>query len=186
MTTPDLTLRLMYPSDYLRAEDLLGKPVAVTIATVNIAALPLEGGQSADRVVIGLRKTSKKFVCGKTNGYSLGVLISSRAAEWIGKRIILCPDVDTFGREDVPCIRIASSPDAAPDRAAAYARAWKGERRRGKLVGRLKRALLGLSDKTAAPVEPEDPEIEDAPATAPVLSDDLFAGDHMREPGDDA
>ena len=178
--TADLTLSLMYPSKYVKAEDLIDKEgkaraVTVTIESVGVSNLKMAQGKDKRSTVIHLKDKEKEFVACKTNGYALGVLISANSKDWVGKRMVLIPDMDTLGRKIVPCIRIQGSPDATPERAAAYARAWKGERKGGKLISRLKDALNSLGPVVAQPVEKgeeeEQPEHNEAPAS---MSEDDF------------
>lgn len=171
----DLTLSVMFPSNYLACPDLKGRHVTITISGVSVDEVPMTGGKKSRKCVVCMAKTPKKLIVGKTNGYALGVLVSPHAREWIGKRITLCPDVDMFGGKQVPAIRIAGSPDAAPERAAAYASAWRGERQGGRLCGRLKRALGLLELGVAPPVEPE--EHEEAPVTEGELAADAAVDD---------
>lgn len=178
----DLTIGVLYPSEFLKAEDLKDRPVTVTIAGVSHEGVPMSGGKTERKVVLRFEKTNKKMIAGKTNGYALALLLcpSMNLRECVGKRVTLCPDIDRFGGQRVPAIRIAGSPDAHPDRADAYARAWKGKREGGALVGRIKRAL-GLFAVTAAPpIEPEDappPEREPESDATDAAPDELFGDD---------
>ncbi len=74
----------------------------------------------------------------------------------------------------MPCIRIAGSPDAPADRAAAYAKAWKGDRVGGELVSRVKAALALLELSGVPPVEASAPEpaAPDAPAEPDMFADE--------------
>lgn len=151
----DLTMGVLYPSKYLKADDLRGKPVTVTIAGVALDDVVMAGGSHEQKVVISLAKTLKLWIAGKTNGHSLAVLLGSDGHQWIGKRVVLIADVDRLGRDVVPCIRVQSSPDAPVARASAYEQAWRGTRERGALVARLKVALA-LLDMNRAALPPID------------------------------
>ena len=160
-TKADLTIGVMYPSKYLACEDLKGKTVTVAISSTSIDAVVMTGGAREMRPVLTLQNPKsgeliqKQLIAGKTNAFAIALLLGSRAADWSGKRIALCPDVDLFGKESVPCIRVAGSPDATPERAEAYAKAWKGERKRGALVARLNRgSTLPPSRMRAATYSP--------------------------------
>lgn len=163
----DLNLKLMYPSNYLAAEDLQGKHVTVAIHDVKMETLVMEGGVKSKKVVLTLAKPKngeiidKLLVAGKTNGYAIALLLGQNGRDWKGKRITLCPDEDMLKKDTVPCIRIAGSPDAAEDRAAAYSRAWKGDRIRGRLIGRIKQELRKLAPRVTQPVEQAEQEIAD-------------------------
>src|SRR4051812_40792334 len=108
-TSDDLNLSLMYPSKYLKAEDLRGHTVTVTIEHVNIEALMMTGGRKEKKVVIRFVGKEKQFVANKTNGFALGLLLGPHARSWEGKKVQLAPDVDTLGKDEVPCIRVVGS-----------------------------------------------------------------------------
>lgn len=172
----DMTLSVMFPSKYLKCSDLQGRNVPITISKVTIEDVPMTGGKKERKCVLSLAKTKKQLVIGKTNGYALGVLISSNAKTWEGKKITLCPDVTMFGKKKMPCIRIIGSSDAPPERAAAYARAWIGDRMGGELVSRLKREL-GLLELNGVPVtekaalEPMESPVGDDPSEPDMFAD---------------
>ena len=172
----ELTLGVMYPSKYLKASDLLGRQFELKIRSVGLEDVVMTNGRKERKLVLSFEKTTKLLIAGKTNGYALGVLIGSRAKDWEGKRVVLCADVDVLGRDgDVPCVRIVSSPDAPPARAEAYARAWRGERKRGKLVARLKAALNRLEPIAAPAVEEPEPEQIDESTPEPEAdAEELF------------
>lgn len=156
----DMDLSVLFPSEYLKCDDLKGKQVTVTISRVVNDLVQMSGGKKQKKLVLHLEKTHKKIIVGKTNSWSLGLLISTNARDWAGKRMTLTPDVDIFGGVEVPCIRIVGSPDAQPERAAAYARAWRGNRKRGDLVARVKKEISLLSVGTAPPVEEEEAVVD--------------------------
>ena len=172
----DLTLSVMYPSEYLKAGDLQGRNITVTVADVKVDAVPMTGGKKEKKCVVHIHKTKKKLIVGKTNAYCLGLLISSNARDWIGKRITLCPDVDKMSGVEVATIRIAGSPDAIPARAAKYASVWKGERKQGRLVSRVKAALALIELSGAPPVEAEEVAHEQTFGETPADDEpDMFA-----------
>lgn len=110
----------LHPSKYLSCDDLKGRTITVTIASVDMEPVQMSDGSEEEKVIIRFEKARKDFIGGKTNDYSLAVLLSRKPLEWVGKRVVLMPSTTSFGREVRPCIRIAGSPDAAPERAKAY------------------------------------------------------------------
>lgn len=179
----ELTLDVMYPDKYLKAEHLVdkrtGKSVSpvVTIEHLVVELVPMSGGKKANATVVTLKDKQKQWIVNKTNALSIGVLLGSkRPAEWIGKRIQLVVDEDEDRRVKgtVPCIRVLSSPDATPRQAAEYRRAWQGERKGGALCGRLKAAIARMVVTDVAPVEPapaDEPEQTQAVAAPPPDDD---------------
>jgi len=146
-----LTVELMFPGKYVKAEDLNGKASTVIIESIVKEDLIIKGGKKKTSWVATMKGKTKQFVLCKTNVLSLAVLHGSTLECWLNKKIVLIPDVDMRGREEVACIRIQGSPEAPPERAAAYTKAWKGERMRGELAARLKDAKERL-DKRPPPV----------------------------------
>lgn len=174
------TVELMFPGKYVKAEDLNGKASTVVIESIVKEDLIIKGGKKKPSWVATMKGKTKHFVLCKTNVLSLAVLHGSTLECWLNKKIVLIPDVDMCGREEVACIRIQGSPEAPPERAAAYAKAWKGERMRGELAARLKDAKERL-DKRPPPVrqpvekaevDPEDKE--EAGKSASQASEDTW------------
>lgn len=156
-------------SDYLAADDLGGKDVTVTIASVALPPeLPGKRKGKSKSVLITFQKAHKKFICNTTNQWSIALLLGSKSArDWVGKRITLRADIDIDIESGQPtlCIRIGGSPDADKQNAAAYAREWRaGNRQRGALCKRVKRAFRMLSVESSEPDAPEAPVFEDESA----------------------
>lgn len=156
-TPMEMTLSVMFPSDYLKAADLKGGNVTVAITGIKSDMVPMVGGKKEKKWVVSITRTNKKFIIGKTNAWAMGLLFGDAAREWEGKKIILCPDMTRYGGEDVACIRICGSPDATPERSAAFAKAWLGDRKGGNLVARVKRgaARMNLAGVPVTNAEPE-------------------------------
>jgi len=157
----ELTLDVMYPDRYLRAEHLVDKvgrtvsPV-VEIEHIAVESVPMSGGKKASATVVTLLGKQKQWIMNKTNALSVAVLLGSkRPVEWVGKRIQLVVDQDEDRRVRgmVPCIRVIGSPDATPAQADEYRRAWQGQRKGGALCARLKAALSRMVVTETAPVE---------------------------------
>jgi hypothetical protein len=174
----DLDLSVLYPKDYVCAADLGGKEVTVTVTGVRKANVPMSGNKKEPAVVVSMKGTRKKFLANKTNGLALALLLSPagrnpNAADWIGKRIVLRPEIDTFGRETVACIRVVGSPDANPEDADEFARVWdRGDRKGGALAGRLKRAL-GIKITKGGANPPPPPKVQPM-APEPDGGPDMF------------
>ena len=179
-SVPDVCL-----SDYIAADDLGGKERTVKIA--HIAQSPeLPGGRKGKEkkkpksVLVTFDKARKGWICNLTNQWSMAILFGTKsAADWIGKRVTLRADVDidTGSGQPTLCIRVASSPDAEQENARVYAREWNaGQRQRGELCRRLKRAFRMLNAGTVASTQDEyDEPTPNTVARAeeePVFEDD--------------
>ena len=110
----DLSLSVLFPSEFLKAEDLKGRSVTVTVAGASLDDVPMTGGRKERKLVFRLARTPKKLIVGKTNGYALALLLcdagSGNLRQVVGRQITLCADVDRLKGQDVAAIRIAGSP----------------------------------------------------------------------------
>lgn len=104
-------LHLLFPSNYLKAGDLRGRDVTVTIAKVEPRhELRKSDGKNEEveelPVVYFKEGSGKGLVLNKTNATSIAKLHGNRPSQWVGKQITLfATEVRAFG--DVhECIRI--------------------------------------------------------------------------------
>lgn len=101
----------LYPGRFLKAGELLGKKVTLTIADVDLEDLVGEDGKPKAKAILSFRETPKMLVMCKTNGLCIREMFGKELANWIGKRVTIFPD--TWNGE--PCIRIWGSPDIEAD-----------------------------------------------------------------------
>lgn len=97
----------LFPGRFIKAGDLAGRDVTVTISAIDLEDLPQEKGGDRAKGIISFAKTKKKLVLNRTNGECIKAMFGRDTGEWIGKRITLYP-ADFNG--DL-CIRIKGSPD---------------------------------------------------------------------------
>ena len=91
----------VFPSKYLKAEDLEGANVTVTIEEVNREEV---GPKKESKLVIRFVNTRKKMVLNKTNATTIAKLYGEETDEWLGKRIILySKDTEFQGKWSSPC-----------------------------------------------------------------------------------
>lgn len=157
-STTDMTVGVMFPSEWLAAIDLGGGSFTLTVESVTAEMVTLDTGRKEKHWVVAFERAKKRLLLNKTNAYALGVLLSPDAHDWAGKRVTLVGDWDKMKGQDVMGIRVCGSPDARPDRARVFAECWEGERAKGALCARLKQALNRLA-KTRPATQP--------PATQP-------------------
>jgi len=100
----------LYAGRFLKAGELLGKHVTLTIADVYREELQGEDAKKW-KAVIAFKESEKQMIACKTNGLCLREMFGNEVANWIGKRITIFPD--TWNGE--PCIRIWGSPDIERD-----------------------------------------------------------------------
>ena len=116
-----MKLNDVFPTRYVKAGDLQGKDVALTIRSVTLEEV--QHGTEKDQVLaIWFFKTDKGFIVNRTNANIIGKLHSDETDNWVNKRVTLYPtSVRAFGqvhevirvRETVPPPP-AKKPDAAP------------------------------------------------------------------------
>ena len=101
----------LYPGRFLKAGNLQGRNVTLTIASVQREGLVGDDGKEQQKATMLFRETQMGVVLCKTNGICIRAMFGDSLANWEGKRITLMPDV--WNGE--PCIRIAGSPDIPKD-----------------------------------------------------------------------
>ena len=87
-----------------------------------------QDGRMIDRPILRFTKTDKGLILNKTNSLRLGLAWGNEMDNWKGKQVTLYRDVtDSFGKKDVPCVRVApvESQDWTDPLAAQFA-AMKG------------------------------------------------------------
>lgn len=97
----------LYPGRFIKAGELLGKKVTLTISDVELEDLVGDDAVPKTKCIISFKETPKKLVACKTNGLCVKEMFGKELANWLGKRVILFEDV--WNGE--PCTRIWGSPD---------------------------------------------------------------------------
>jgi hypothetical protein len=104
---------LLYPSKYVKAEDLGGKEITKTIKAVRLEELEGVDGQKKTKVIVYFSDSAKMWVMPRTCGEALRVMFGKDTDQWVGKRVTLfSKKVDSFG-EEVDAVRVRGSPDIA-------------------------------------------------------------------------
>jgi hypothetical protein len=97
----------LFPSKYIKAADLGGKPLVVTIKSAAVEALnnPNGGGQQ-DKLLLSFVKQPKRLVCNVTNYNSIAELHGDETSNWPGKRIELYPTKASMGGKSFDAVRV--------------------------------------------------------------------------------
>ncbi|HEY2979923.1 MAG TPA: hypothetical protein VGJ22_01975 [Anaerolineales bacterium] len=94
----------VFPSNYLKASELKGSQVVVTIDRVEFEAV---GRDKEMKAVLHFAGKTKGLVLNKTNARKITEITGSALTEeWRGSAIVLYPTETEFGGETVECIRI--------------------------------------------------------------------------------
>lgn len=93
-----------FPSNYLKASDLKGAQVVVTIDRVEFEEV---GRDKEEKPVIYFTGKTKGVVLNKTNARKITEITGSAITEeWRGHAVVLYPTETEFAGETVECIRV--------------------------------------------------------------------------------
>lgn len=124
-----MELSSVFGGDSLKAADLQGQEHSVVIADVQMKQF-----DNGNKLVISFQGRKKALICNKTNANRIAYAYGSNTDHWVGKEVILYPDLVDFQGKPVEAIRVkppmarAAPRDVAPPmgnapRQAAPARA---------------------------------------------------------------
>jgi hypothetical protein len=113
-----------FPSNFLKASDLNGKSVTVTIESAEIEEFG-QGQNKENKLVVSFRGKEKSLICNKTNATTIAKLYGDETDNWIGQRITLAPREVEFQGETVWSIRVSLQKPASATQAPAPAVAEK-------------------------------------------------------------
>jgi hypothetical protein len=94
----------LYPSKFLRAADLNGRPLRVTIAGLKREDI---GGER--KVVLAFTNDTKSLILNKTNGRAIAKALGDETRGWAGKDIVLVPTQVDFRGDMVDAIRVRAA-----------------------------------------------------------------------------
>jgi hypothetical protein len=101
----------LYPGRFIKAGELLGKKVTLTMTDIELEDLVGDDGAKKVKCIISFKESPKKLVACKTNGFCIKEMFGKELSQWVGKRISLFEDI--WNGE--PCTRIWGSPDIAEE-----------------------------------------------------------------------
>lgn len=111
-----------FPTKYIKASDLNGQQVSLTIASVGMEDV---SGDGEVKPVLHFQGAEQGFVLNKTNANTVVDVVGTDETDlWVGKQITLYPTQTEFSGKMVPCIRVqlaAPQATAAPIQQAAVA-----------------------------------------------------------------
>lgn len=91
----------IYASPWLRAEDLQGKTVKVTIASATVERLPQQDGSTEEKIVVAFVGAKRKLILNKTQGSALAAIAGDETADWPGAVVHLAPQPTTNGKSTI-------------------------------------------------------------------------------------
>lgn len=99
--------RTMFDNKWVKAWDLGGKTITVTIVKVEAGVLENAKARKKDRApIVWFKGAQKPLALNKTNAGAIAKMYGNETEKWIGKAITIYPTKTTFGPDEVDCIRI--------------------------------------------------------------------------------
>lgn len=97
---------LLFPSKYLKAADLRGRDVTVTISSID-PRHELKSSQGTDlKPVVKLEGKEKMWVLNKTNAKTVASIYGNEVTKWLGKPVTIYPTTVQAGGKTCDCIRV--------------------------------------------------------------------------------
>lgn len=93
-----------YPSKFLKASDLKGAKVKVTIDHVSMEPMDADGKQV--KPVIYFKGKDKGLACNKTNAMIIAAALGPETADWEGCEIYVYPGKTQFNGQMVDCLKV--------------------------------------------------------------------------------
>jgi len=96
----------VFPSKYLKCEDLGGKPVTVQITSAPLETLKSPDGKEQSKIVLYFLSAKKTLPLNLSNFDSVAEICGEDTDTWPGRTIVLYPTKTQMGGKTVDCVRI--------------------------------------------------------------------------------
>lgn len=96
----------VFPSKYLKADDLKGKPVTATIERAAYETLKTPDGKENSKTVLYFVGAKKTLPLNLTNWDAAAEICGEDTDDWNGCKIELYADKTTMGGRTVACVRV--------------------------------------------------------------------------------
>lgn len=105
----------VYASPWLRAEDLQGRTVKVTISTATVETLPQADGSKEQKIIVAFVGAKRKLILNKTQAAALVAIAGDDTDHWRGVVVYLAPQPTNNGKLTIAILPgVAESSDANP------------------------------------------------------------------------
>lgn len=160
-----LTFDQLFPGRFIKAGEMHGKDVTLTIKTVYRDMLEGNDGIEKAQAIISLVETPREWALNKTNALRLRAMFGDDTDAWVGRRVTLFPEPDSSGMSDSGfCLRVKGSPDI--DKSITYKETLARKRPRDVTLQKTKAgkaegfdAETGEVAPDVVPDEPTDEEL---------------------------
>jgi hypothetical protein len=97
-----------FPSKFLKAADLQGRALTVTIERVEMDDPSGKEGKGDEpmKPIVYFQGKQKGLVLNKTNAGTIAHHYSDESDAWVGKALELYPDTTMYQGQMVPCLRV--------------------------------------------------------------------------------
>lgn len=102
----------VFPSKYLKASDLSGKPITVKIGSAPLETLKTPDGKEQQKICLYLIGAKKVLPLNATNWDAVADIAGDDTDTWPGNSIELYPTKTQLGGKTIDCVRIRA-PQAA-------------------------------------------------------------------------
>ena len=96
----------VFPSKYLKASDLNGKPITATIESAPLETLKNPEGKEQLKTILYFKKARKALPLNMTNWDAVAEIAGADSDDWPGCEIELYPDKTQMAGKTVDCIRV--------------------------------------------------------------------------------
>ena len=97
----------VFAGEYLAAADLQGQEHTVVIASVELKEF-----DDGDKLLLTFQNRKKGLVANKTNSKRIAMLYGDETEGWVGKEIILYPDIVDYQGKPTEAIRVRGAQKA--------------------------------------------------------------------------
>jgi hypothetical protein len=88
----------VYASPWLRAEDLQGRTIKVTIGRAGVDLIPQNDGSKQERIIVDFLGKQKRLILNKTQAAALAGIAGDDTDQWSGIEVYLAPQPTNNGK----------------------------------------------------------------------------------------
>jgi hypothetical protein len=96
----------VFPSRFIKAADVAGKPLVVTIDKAAMETLKSPDGRQQEKCVVSFAKTNKVLALNKMNWEALEEIAGSDTNDWPGAKVELYASRTIMAGKTVDCVRV--------------------------------------------------------------------------------
>ncbi len=99
---PGRTVSEIYPSPWLRADDLQGQKALVRVERVDVEALRQRDGNNKEKIVLTFAGKRKRMVLNVTQARAIATIAKTEDIDrWVGMALMLKPGVANNGKPTI-------------------------------------------------------------------------------------